>query len=211
MDECRDGGVGAGVRAALPLLCAEPIAWLSTVRPDGRPHVVPTWFSWDGTSFLLFSKPDAVKVRNIRRVPAVMLAIGDPLADFDVQLIEGEAVLLDAPTAQVMPAGHLARYRAWLEAIGLDRDEYVTTYSQAIRIRPTRFLPWRGRTAGTVRFAEGTRSCRGAGGRRRPRRSSPAAARVFAVRPATGQAAPGRVRGRRRTGPRQPRSGRPRS
>src|SRR5256885_2571611 len=24
----------------------EPIIWLSSVRPDGRPHLVPVWFLW---------------------------------------------------------------------------------------------------------------------------------------------------------------------
>ncbi len=206
MDARPNGDDAAVVGAALPLLHAAPIAWLSTVRPDGRPHVVPTWFSWDGTSFLLFSKPGAVKVRNIRRVPHVMLAIGDPLADFDVQLIEGEAVLLDAPAAEVMPAGHLGRYRAWLEAIGLDRDEYVATYSQAIRIRPTRFLPWRGRSRGARHSDQSIGRGRHTSSPSR-RRSSPAASHPTR-RVSTGRAAPGRVRGHRRTGRPRPRSGR---
>jgi hypothetical protein len=30
--------------------------------------------------------------------------------------------------------------------IGLSRDEFLATYSQLIRIRPTRFLAWHGRT-----------------------------------------------------------------
>ena len=35
----------------------EPIIWLTTVRPDGRPHTVPVWFLWDGETFLIFSQP----------------------------------------------------------------------------------------------------------------------------------------------------------
>ena len=31
-----------------PMLASEPVVWLSTVRPDGLPHLVPTWFWWDG-------------------------------------------------------------------------------------------------------------------------------------------------------------------
>jgi len=33
-----------------------------------------------------------------------------------------------------------------MAAIGLGRDEFLATYSQVIRIRPSRFLPWHGRT-----------------------------------------------------------------
>ncbi len=129
-------------------LRSELVAWLTTVRPDGRPHIVPTWYSWDGEAFLIFSKPDAVKVRNLRARRGVMLAIGDPIADFDVQLIEGEAHLLPEPASAILPPAHLARYGRWLSSIGLDAAEYAATYSQGIRIVPTRFLPWRGRAAG---------------------------------------------------------------
>jgi hypothetical protein len=33
-----------------------------------------------------------------------------------------------------------------MAAIALDRDEYARTYSLAIRVTPTRFLPWGGRS-----------------------------------------------------------------
>ena len=47
----------------------EPVVWLSTVRPNGAPHVIPIWFWWDGDALLVFSKPDAQKVRNLRDRP----------------------------------------------------------------------------------------------------------------------------------------------
>jgi PPOX class probable F420-dependent enzyme len=127
-------------------LAEEPIVWLSTVRPDGAPHVVPIWFLWDGEALLVFSKPGAQKVRNLRADPRVMLALGDAEDDFDVGMLEGTAELLDIPTAAILPAAHLEKYRAQLAAIGLDADEYASTYSQVIRIRPDRYLGWHGRT-----------------------------------------------------------------
>lgn len=128
------------------LLRSEATVWLSTVAPDGAPHLVPIWFTWDGEAVWIFSKPHAVKVRNMRRNGRVMLAIGQPLDDFDVQLIEGRAQLLDAPTAAVLPEAHRRKYAAALREVGLTWHEYSATYSQAIRIEPTRFLPWRGRS-----------------------------------------------------------------
>jgi PPOX class probable F420-dependent enzyme len=127
-------------------LAEEPIVWLSTVRPDGAPHIVPIWFWWDGEALLVFSKPEAQKVRNLRADARVMLALGDAEDDFDVGMLEGVAELVDAPTAAVLPAAHLEKYRSQLGAIGLDADEYAATYSQVIRIRPARYLGWHGRT-----------------------------------------------------------------
>jgi hypothetical protein len=111
------------------LLREEPVVWLSSVRPDGGPHLVPIWFSWDGLEILIASKPNAQKIRNLRANPSVMLA-----------------ELLDEPAAAILPVSHLAKYRSQMAAIGLSPAEFVATYSQVIRIAPTRVLPWRGRT-----------------------------------------------------------------
>ena len=124
----------------------EPVVWISTVRPDGAPHLVPIWFSWDGEALLVFSKPDAQKVRNLRANPSVMLAIGDAEDDFDVGLIEGRAELLDRPTGDILLSGHLAKYAARLDVIAMTPQDYAATYSQVIRIVPNDFLGWHGRT-----------------------------------------------------------------
>ena len=128
------------------LLRRESTVWLSTVKPGGLPHLVPIWFSWDGERLFIASKPEAVKVRNLRANPRVMLAVGEADDDFDVGLIEAVAELPEAPTADLLPAGHLPKYVDRMAAIGLDEVEYLRTYSQPIVIRPTRFLPWHGRT-----------------------------------------------------------------
>ena len=128
------------------MLRTESVVWLSTVRPDGQPHLVPIWFSWDGETVLIASKPGARKVANLRRNPSVMLALGEPDDDFDVGMIEGIAELPSDPAAELLPASHLAKYRTQMAAIGLTPEEFLRTYSQVIRIRPTRFLPWHGRT-----------------------------------------------------------------
>ena len=128
------------------LLEDEPVVWLSTVRPDGSPHLVPIWFSWDGDSLLIASKPHARKIANIRTNPKVMLALGEPEQDFDVGLLEGTAEILEAPASEVLPLGHLRKYRDEMEAIGLTVAEYLATYSLVVRVRPSKFFPWHGRT-----------------------------------------------------------------
>ncbi len=129
------------------MLRTESVVWLSSVAADGTPHLVPIWFSWDGDTVLIASKPHAKKVANLRANPSVMLAVGEPDDDFDVGMVEGAAELLDEPSAAILPASHLAKYRDQMAAIGLTSDQFLATYSQVIRIRPTRFLSWHGRTA----------------------------------------------------------------
>lgn len=121
----------------------EPVVWLSTIRPDGRPHIVPVWFMWDGESITFFSKPHAQKVKNLQANPNVMLAVGVPDGDMDVELIEGRAEVMTEPAADMAP-GRLDKYAGLMARVGLTVEQFVQTYSQVVRIRPTRFLGWGG-------------------------------------------------------------------
>jgi PPOX class probable F420-dependent enzyme len=129
-------------------LADEPVIWLSTVREDGLPHLVPVWFWWDGETVLVFSKPHAVKVRALRANPRAMIALGEPDDDFDVAMVEAHAELLDeTPT---VPEAFFAKYAGKLAAGMLDRETFRATYTQAIRLTPTRWLAWHGRAPRAV-------------------------------------------------------------
>jgi PPOX class probable F420-dependent enzyme len=131
--------------AGLDRLRTATTIWVGTVDSNGRPHLVPTWFSWDGEAVWIYSKREAVKVRNVRHERRVTLALGEPEDDFDVQLIEAVAELPPEPTAELIGEVHWRKYGRRLRSLGISADEYVATYSQPIRVRPTRFLPWHGR------------------------------------------------------------------
>ena len=117
------------------------IVWISSTRPDGRPHLVPVWFLWQDGALLMFSKPDQ-KVRNLRAYPAVMFALDDTDTGEDVALIEGVATLLpegEAPTPESL-AAYAEKYAGKLAEMGWTPASMGQSYTQAIRITPTRFL-----------------------------------------------------------------------
>ena len=120
-----------------------PVLWLSSIRPDGRPHLVAAWFVWDGDALVIFSKPNAQKVRNVRHDPHVTVAIGGRGPGLESELIDGEARLLLSPT----PFQRLLlarKYGTWLARLGLTVDRFWATYPQPIRITPSRILDWGG-------------------------------------------------------------------
>ena len=123
----------------------DPVVWLSSVQADGRPHLVPVWFHWDGETIVAFSKPRARKIDNLRDEPRVMLAVGTPGPDFDIELIEAMAELPDSPAGDLMPAGFGAKYRELLRRGNLTVQRFAEVYSQPIVLRPTRFLGYGGR------------------------------------------------------------------
>jgi PPOX class probable F420-dependent enzyme len=122
----------------------DAVVWLSTVQADGRPHLVPVWFLWDGDRIVAFSKPHARKVENLRDQPSVMLAVGTPGSEFEVELIEATAELPEETATAVMPDGFGAKYRELLHRAGMTVQRFAEVYSQPIVLRPTRFLGYGG-------------------------------------------------------------------
>jgi PPOX class probable F420-dependent enzyme len=51
--------------------------WLSSTRPDGRPHAVPVWFVWDGTAIFFQTGSTTQKYRNLQHEPTVVAHLGD--------------------------------------------------------------------------------------------------------------------------------------
>lgn len=127
------------------MLRTDPVVWLSSVGGDGRPHVVPVWFHWDGERIVAFSKPSARKIGNLRGRPSVMLAVGTPGPAFEVELIEATAELPEEPSSRLIPADFGAKYRELLHRAGLTVQRFAEIYSQPIVLRPTRFLGYGGR------------------------------------------------------------------
>jgi PPOX class probable F420-dependent enzyme len=62
--------------------------WFATVRPDGRPHLVPIWFVIEGERWYVCTQADSVKARNLKANPAVSLALEDGDHPY---VVEGQA------------------------------------------------------------------------------------------------------------------------
>jgi PPOX class probable F420-dependent enzyme len=134
-------GPRASIVAALE---RDEVIWLSSIRPDGRPHLVPVWFVWNDDSIVVFSKPGAQKVRNLRRDPRAMVAIGEATAGFDIELIEAEADVAPGSSDETARERFATKYEAALRRAASTVEEFATVYSQSIRLRPTRWLGWGG-------------------------------------------------------------------
>jgi len=112
------------------------VIWMATVGA-GRPHAVPVWFWWDGSSFLIYSIPGQ-KVRDIESNPKVQLHLNtDRGGDFVVRF-EGEAEILHGhPLANKVPK-YMAKYRERVRGYGWTPKVFAEQYHVAIRVRPTR-------------------------------------------------------------------------
>lgn len=71
--------------------------WIATVRPDGRPHVVPRWGVWLDERWYYDGSPATRHARNLEANPAAVLHLEDGK----------EAVVLEGASHPVTPTGDL--------------------------------------------------------------------------------------------------------
>jgi PPOX class probable F420-dependent enzyme len=62
----------------LDLFDKKAFANLATLMPDGTPQVTPVWVDFDGSHVLVNSARGRQKDKNMKRNPAVSLALSDP-------------------------------------------------------------------------------------------------------------------------------------
>lgn len=120
----------------------EGVAWITTVRSDGMPQPVPVWFLWDGETFLIYSQPEARKVKNIRGNAGVAINLNSSAGGMDVVRREGVAEIPDGvPPATEVPE-YIEKYCSSIPSLGMSGEEFAAMYRAAIRVRPERWQIW---------------------------------------------------------------------
>ena len=103
---------------------------LAGIRRDGRPHLSPNWFYWDGQRFYVSTTRDRLKYKIFKRDPRAQLLIDDPTGF--------RAVLVPA-TVEIREdiAAELPRFRAIREKHGMripDRQEHLRALAAEGRV-----------------------------------------------------------------------------
>ncbi len=116
---------------AVQRLQTEPNIWLTSVRPDGRPHLVPVWFAWLGGKLYICTDPRSVKARNIGANPHVALSLEN---GSHAVICEGTAAALVPPWPPEVAAAFKEKY-----------DWDITTdeqYAELLEVIPDKWLAW---------------------------------------------------------------------
>lgn len=97
------------------------LSWLSTVRPDGRPHVTPLLLVLLGDELFFCTGPEERKAANLAGNPGCTLTVGcDGLDEGLDVVVEGSAeAVVDEATLHRVAAGYLAKYgEEWRFEVG---------------------------------------------------------------------------------------------
>jgi PPOX class probable F420-dependent enzyme len=107
----------------LEAFLAEPrTVIVAGIRKDGRPHLSPNWFFWDGERFYISTTRNRVKYAMFRRDPRVELVVDDSTG-FRYVHVSGQVEIREDVPAE------LARFRAIREKHGraVPADEQFAT------------------------------------------------------------------------------------
>ncbi|MCX4822634.1 pyridoxamine 5'-phosphate oxidase family protein [Streptomyces sp. NBC_01142] len=101
-----------GWSEAVTRLEAAKVFWLSTVRPEGRPHVTPLIAVWQDGGLHFCTGADERKAKNLRDNQEVILTTGaDSLTEGCDLVLEGEAVrVTDGTRLRALAGAYVEKY-----------------------------------------------------------------------------------------------------
>jgi PPOX class probable F420-dependent enzyme len=103
--------------------------WVTTLWPDGRPHVMPVWGVWDGEALSFSSSLRSRKARNVAADPRCVVTTEDAA---EPVVLEGSAAIISDREAIVRFVDLMnAKYDAVMTVEFLDPAVNAT-----IRVRP---------------------------------------------------------------------------
>lgn len=119
------------------------IARVATVRPDGRPHVAPVWYMWDGEYLYFETESSSVKARNLKAKPDLAVAVDTTEGGLRLKyvILEGQADLIEDPVEVKKITGSIFhRYvgREGLEAPSI--REMLAAADLVVALKPTKII-----------------------------------------------------------------------
>jgi len=110
--------------AAQELLFSKIPARLAYVWTDGTPRVIPIWFHWNGSNFVMATPPKAPKLKALAKNPKVSFTIDENTFPHKVLLVRGTATLESVDGVVPEYAAAAERYfgpeqgKAWVHRLG---------------------------------------------------------------------------------------------
>ncbi|HLF25767.1 MAG TPA: pyridoxamine 5'-phosphate oxidase family protein [Anaerolineae bacterium] len=113
-------------------LRAEHNIWVATARPDGRPHLTPTWFVWQAGKVYLCIDPASVKARNLAHNDRIALALENGATPLIIEGIGRQVDEVEWPQAVI---AEFKRKYDW----DITADEQ---YRCLVETKPSKILSW---------------------------------------------------------------------
>jgi PPOX class probable F420-dependent enzyme len=114
-------------------LSNDKYGWLTTVAKSGQPVPKLVWFYFDGTDVIVYSQPDAAKVRHVRNHARVSLNL-DSDGNGSGIIVVGGVATVDAENANPLEdKRYEAKYGEHAASLGFT-EEFLAAYNLRLKI-----------------------------------------------------------------------------
>jgi len=131
-DQSTDTGKKVAAR-----LRRELVIWLTSVGGDGTPFPTPVWFLWEDPTFLIYTQPGSLKLRNLAGNDRTALNLNSDEWGGSVVVFHGEAHPAPGEPAATLNPAYIAKYRQAIADINMTPESFDGDFSTAIRFTPT--------------------------------------------------------------------------
>lgn len=121
-------------RTALEQLQNEQVLWMTTVSASGTPQPNLVWFLYDHGDVVIYTRPDAIRLKNIARNSQVSLNFNSDDVGGAMTVLTGIAVVEPSIPRVVDNPAYLQKYADAITGIGHTPQSMSDTYSVPIRI-----------------------------------------------------------------------------
>jgi general stress protein 26 len=132
-------------RDAVDALESAQLAWITTVRSDGRPHVTPLVAIWHDGAYYFTTGPSEQKAVNLGHSPAVAITTGCNDWDHGLDVVvEGDARrITDQPTLDALATAWATKWDGrWQFRVDVDgfRHDDEHGIAHVYEVQPTKIL-----------------------------------------------------------------------
>jgi PPOX class probable F420-dependent enzyme len=114
-------------------LSSDTHGWLTTVAKSGQPVPRLVWFYFDGRDVIVYTEPNAAKVRHIKAHPRVSLNLDSDGNGAGIIVVGGEAAV-DAENASPLDDQRYSDKYAELAARLGFSDEFLAAYNLRLKV-----------------------------------------------------------------------------
>ena len=126
-------------------LNSDHYGWLTTVAKSGQPVPKLVWFYLDGSDVIVYSEPNAAKVRHIKNHPRVSLNLDSDGSGAGIIIVGGNAAVDAEGASPLDDERYRDKYAEAAKSFGFT-DEFLAAYST--RLKFTVDKVWTTPTAG---------------------------------------------------------------
>jgi PPOX class probable F420-dependent enzyme len=114
-------------------LSSDKSGWLTTVAKSGQPVPRLVWFYFDGTDVIVYTEPNAAKVRHVRAHPRVSFNLDSDGNGAGI-IIVGGVTSVDAEGADPLTdERYVAKYGEYAASLGFTK-EFLAAYNTRLKI-----------------------------------------------------------------------------